>query len=193
MGNGSFSKITNHIPFVGVGLLIAPRCWRMKRAPSSRSHAVEEQMRCCQLLLVGSLNCRFRIPQKIQLSASILSYVLPSLLVLFITSFCQKKFLSITVQRAVFVLQVHSLTAHKVRHFIWALLSFSLIFFEVRESRRGGNLDLQPKVVNVISEWAGRAFCIVAFVVSFIYIESCMVLLKKIVEGGELLCNNIIT
>lgn len=50
-----------------------------------------------------------------------------------------------------------------------------------------------PKVVNVISEWAGRAFCIVAFVVSFIYIESCMVLLKKIVEGEELLCNNIIT
>ena len=96
MGNGSFSKIANHIPFVGVGLLIAPRCWRMKRAPSSRSHAVEEQMRCCQLLLVGSLNCRFRIPQKFQLSASILSYVLPSLLVLFVTSFCQKKFLSIT-------------------------------------------------------------------------------------------------
>lgn len=50
-----------------------------------------------------------------------------------------------------------------------------------------------PKVVNVISEWAGRTFCVVAFVVSFIYIESCMVLLKKIVEGEELLCNNIIT
>lgn len=48
-------------------------------------------------------------------------------------------------------------------------------------------------MVNVISEWAGRAFCVVAFVVSFIYIESCMVLLKKIVEGEELLCNNIIT
>ena len=47
-------------------------------------------------------------------------------------------------------------------------------------------------MVNVISEWAGRAFSVVAFVVSFIYIESCMVLLKKIVEGGELLCNNII-
>ena len=48
-------------------------------------------------------------------------------------------------------------------------------------------------MVNVISEWAGRAFCVVAFVVSFIYIERSMVLLKKIVEGGELLCNNIIT
>lgn len=107
--------------------------------------------------------------------------------------FVRKNFYPSPVQRAVFVLQVHSLTAHKVRHFIWDLLSFSLIFFEVRESRRGGNLDLLPKVVNVISEWAGRAFCVVAFVVSLIYIESCMVLLKKIVEGGELLCNNIIT
>ena len=39
----------------------------------------------------------------------------------------------------------------------------------------------------------GRAFSIVAFVVSLIYIESCMVLLKRIVEGEDLLCNNIIT
>ena len=174
MGNGSFSKIANHIPFVGVGLLIAPRCWRMKRAPSSRSHAVEEQMRCCQLLLVGSLNCRFRIPQKIQLSASILSYVLPSLLVLFITSFCQKKFLSITRAARCFCIAGALIDCPQSQAFIWDLLSFSLIFFEVRESRRGEKLELLPKVVNVISEWAGRAFCVVPFVVSFIYIESCM-------------------
>ena len=38
----------------------------------------------------------------------------------------------------------------------------------------------------------GRAFSIVVFVVSLIYIESCMVLLKRIVEGEDLLCNNII-
>lgn len=42
--------------------------------------------------------------------------------------FVRKNFYPSPVQRAVFVLQVHSLTAHKVRHFIWNLLSFSLIF-----------------------------------------------------------------
>lgn len=62
------------------------------------------------------------------------------------------------MQRTVFVLQVHSLTAHKVRHFIWDLLSFSLIFFEVTESRRGGNLDFVAESGKCYQRVGGEGF-----------------------------------
>ncbi len=112
----------------------------------------------CHLLLVGSYiaDSEYRRRSSCQRLYSLMFY--HHFLFCSLRRFVRKNFYPSPVQRAVFVLQVHSLTAHKVRHFIWNLLSFSLIFFEVRESRRGGNLDFVAESGKCYQRVGGEGF-----------------------------------
>lgn len=104
----------------------------------------------CHLLLVTSYNCRFRMLQKSQASASILSYVFTIMSYLFasicdVNSFLLFDFLGRSdCCGPVFSLSMQSSTPQSYAFSLISLL-FPPVFFEERESWREGFFDLLTK------------------------------------------------